>query len=121
MSSPDLKNFGKYDIREEIGRGAVGTVYLCSDPSEGRDVALKISHDKPGDSDEARTRRQNLFLNEATAAKLLDLIKAAPGGSTGTSVHSSSKVSMLSVTVSRAVVRSSSSTMATSMVDTPIA
>jgi hypothetical protein len=48
-------------------------------------------------------------------------LSAAPDGSTGTSVHSFSKVSMLSATVTRAVVRLSSSTMATWMVDTPMA
>ena len=39
---------GKYEIRREIGRGAMGVVYEAFDPSIGRAVAIKVFH--PGSS-----------------------------------------------------------------------
>ena len=47
-------------------------MYLATDAKSGRDVALKITHQKPGDTDEARARRQNMFANEARAAQVLE-------------------------------------------------
>jgi len=47
-------------------------VYLATDAKSGRDVALKITHQKPGDTDEARARRQNMFANEARTAQVLE-------------------------------------------------
>lgn len=37
-----LKQIGKYQILEEIGRGGFGRVYRCFDPTVGRVVALKL-------------------------------------------------------------------------------
>src|SRR5688572_8948827 len=40
-SAPPPPALGKYAIREEIGRGAAGVVYLAVDPDLGRPVAIK--------------------------------------------------------------------------------
>jgi serine/threonine protein kinase len=72
MESLEYQTFGKYHLRGELGRGGTASVYLATDADTGRDVAIKVAHNKPSDTEESRTRRQNLFLNEAQASKVLD-------------------------------------------------
>jgi len=38
----DLKRIGRYEIKAEIGRGGMATVYLARDPRFRRDVAVKV-------------------------------------------------------------------------------
>jgi serine/threonine protein kinase/tetratricopeptide (TPR) repeat protein len=42
MSETPLKTLGKYQIRQELGKGAMGVVYLGFDPGLEREVALKM-------------------------------------------------------------------------------
>ncbi len=42
MSETPLKTLGKYQIRQELGKGAMGVVYLGFDPALEREVALKV-------------------------------------------------------------------------------
>ncbi len=42
MSEIPLKTLGKYQIRQELGKGAMGVVYLGFDPGLEREVALKV-------------------------------------------------------------------------------
>ena len=62
---------GRYDIRQELGRGMMGVVYLADDPVLGRPIALKtirLAFVAPETEQEAFEKR---FLAEARAAARL--------------------------------------------------
>lgn len=59
-------NVGRFELREELGRGGFGQVYRAYDPILERDVALKLPRFTTGD--EAQRRR---FVLEAKAAARL--------------------------------------------------
>jgi serine/threonine protein kinase len=60
-------NFGRYEIRRELGRGAMGVVYEADDPVRGVDVALKVMTVNPSASPDSRKRQLDRFLREAHA------------------------------------------------------
>ena len=67
MDKPDAKQFGRYEIVEELGRGAMGVVYKARDPQIDRLVAVKtvfLLGQEPDEEKEFRLR----FMNEAQAA-----------------------------------------------------
>ncbi len=68
----NLTRLGRFEIVREIGKGAMGQVFLANDPKIERKVAIKTIVLPPGTSeDEARETSQR-FLREAQAAgKLL--------------------------------------------------
>ena len=68
MGAP--KCIGRYEIVEELGRGAMGSVFKANDPAVGRIVALKTIHTtalEGAQSEEYRTR----FYREARASGVL--------------------------------------------------
>ncbi len=59
-------DFGRYRIERQIGRGAMGRVFLAEDTALGRDVALKI----PSLSDYGNDQLLEPFRREAQAASV---------------------------------------------------
>lgn len=62
---------GRYEIVRELGKGAMGIVYLAKDPLIGRLVALKTIRATRGDDDETKEFQQR-FVREAQAAGILN-------------------------------------------------
>lgn len=60
--------FGRYEVLEEIGRGAMGVVFKARDPKIGRMVALKTIHLAGSLDPEAKTQYLERFYREASAA-----------------------------------------------------
>ena len=60
-------HFGRYLIKEEISRGAVGVVFRASDEALHREVAVKFLHAGPSASQEAVRR---LFMEARAATRL---------------------------------------------------
>src|SRR5271156_6556267 len=67
MGNPENKQFGRYEIIGQLGRGAMGIVYKARDPQIDRIVALKTVPLR-GQEPDAETEYRMRFLNEAKAA-----------------------------------------------------
>lgn len=69
--APHPNQLGRYEIREELGKGAMGIVYLARDPLIGRLVALKTFRlgFSVGDRDIEQFRAR--FIREAQSAGIL--------------------------------------------------
>lgn len=63
-----FKKLGKFEIRQVLGRGAMGEVYLGTDPGIGREVAVKTILNSNAQGGDAKER----FAREAKAAGVLN-------------------------------------------------
>ena len=63
----DPKNFGRYQVKQLLGRGAMGVVYLAEDPVITRKVAIKVISAQPGQADpELQARFEREFRSAGT-------------------------------------------------------
>lgn len=62
-----MKKIGRYDVISELGRGAMGVVYRASDPTIGREVAVKVLS-LSASPEEGTNSPQQMFMREVRAA-----------------------------------------------------
>ena len=62
---------GRYEIEKELGKGAMGVVYLGKDPKIGRVVAIKtMALAQEFEADELDGRQERFFREAETAGRL---------------------------------------------------
>src|SRR5579864_1266492 len=66
--------FGRYQVKEKLGGGGMGTVYLVVNTELEREEALKVPHFVDGDDTQLRER----FLREAKSAAKLNHANLCP-------------------------------------------
>ncbi|HBO83742.1 MAG TPA: serine/threonine protein kinase [Deltaproteobacteria bacterium] len=67
MEKPTI---GRYEIVEELGRGAMGVVYKGVDPTMKREVAIKTVHFDEVDADTIQAVKERFFREAESAGKL---------------------------------------------------
>jgi serine/threonine-protein kinase len=91
MTPATPSKLGRYDVIGELGKGAMGVVYLARDPLIGRLVALKTFRTAFGIDGEEIDQFRRRFLREAQSAGILshpnivtvhDVVEASPEGAT---------------------------------------
>ncbi|HEY6928288.1 MAG TPA: serine/threonine-protein kinase, partial [Thermoanaerobaculia bacterium] len=71
-SGARLSKLGRYEVLSELGKGAMGVVYLAKDPVIGRMVAIKtIRMTNVGDDDSESREFRERFIREAQTAGIL--------------------------------------------------
>ena len=63
-----LRQIGKYPVLRKLGEGATSEVYLCNDPFNARDVAIKVAFAETFDDPGRGRLYKKLFLTEASLA-----------------------------------------------------
>jgi serine/threonine protein kinase len=67
-----VTKLGRYEVLNELGKGAMGVVYLAKDPVIGRLVAVKTIRTSQGDDDDSESREfRERFVREAQTAGIL--------------------------------------------------
>jgi len=70
MPAMELPEFGRYKIEKELGRGAMGVVYLGSDPKINRQVAIKTLDYTQFSKNEIKTVKSRFFREAEAAGRL---------------------------------------------------
>ncbi len=71
IAGPRIAKLGRYEVVRELGKGAMGIVYLAKDPVIGRLVAIKtIRSSGTGDEEDTQEFRER-FVREAQTAGIL--------------------------------------------------
>ncbi len=65
------EKLGKYEIKEQVGRGSMGIVYKGYDPFADRNVAVKVAMSDALQDKESGERYRKMFFNEAHTAGTL--------------------------------------------------
>jgi len=71
MTPTSPQKLGRYEVLEEIGKGAMGVVYLARDPLIGRLVALKTFRVGFSAKDQELAQFRSRFVREAQSAGIL--------------------------------------------------
>ncbi len=71
MTPTSPQKLGRYEVLEEIGKGAMGVVYLARDPLIGRLVALKTFRVGFSAKDQEHAQFRSRFVREAQSAGIL--------------------------------------------------
>src|SRR5215470_11587730 len=72
VGGPRLTKLGRYEVLNELGKGAMGIVYLAKDPVIGRMVAIKtIRSSSMGDDDTESREFRERYIREAQTAGIL--------------------------------------------------
>jgi serine/threonine-protein kinase len=58
---------GRFEVRDFLGRGAIGDVYLAWDPQQGREVALKVVRTRRADPDMLEAEKKGAELQKKLA------------------------------------------------------
>src|SRR5437867_2006155 len=79
-----MKKIGRYDIVEELGRGAMGVVYKASDPKIGRQVAEALEYAHNQNVIHRDLKPANILLTDDGRVKITDFGIAKFAGRVGT-------------------------------------
>ena len=70
MSQMEMPELGRYSIEKELGRGAMGVVYLAKDPKINRRVAIKTLDYSQFSSSELKQVKERFFREAEAAGRL---------------------------------------------------